>query len=85
MAVAGRAALDELIGQLVHATSTAVILSEAPWWWRARLGPEEADLIWPRPLTADTWLGGLYRAGWQVTAEYAPSGSSYRVVAHRPG
>ena len=82
--VADRARLDELTRELARTTGTAVVLSEAPWWWRARLGPEDADLCWPRPLTAETWLAGLYQAGFHVAVEYDPSGSSYRVVGRRP-
>jgi hypothetical protein len=82
--VVGRAEFAELIRQLARVTDAAVVFSEAPWWWRTRLGPEEADLsAYPPPLAADTWLGGLHQAGFHVTAEHAPSGSSYRVLARR--
>jgi hypothetical protein len=75
------ATLRTLLPELARVTSMVVIVSVAPWWWRARLGPAEADLAAARPVAAETWLALLDRAGFVSSAEYDESGASYRVVA----
>jgi hypothetical protein len=78
------AVLRELAAELARVTGQVVIVSEAPWWWRGRVGPEEADLSPDRPLAAETWLAGLHRAGFRVSGAYDADGTSYRVTAHLP-
>jgi hypothetical protein len=77
------ATVRTLLAELARVTPMLVIVSVAPWWWRTRLGPAEADLAADRPLAAETWLALLDRAGFVSSAEYDESGASYRVVARR--
>jgi hypothetical protein len=77
------ATVRTLLPELARVTPMLVIVSVAPWWWRARLGPAEADLAAERPLAAETWLALLDRAGFVSSAEYDESGATYRVVARR--
>jgi hypothetical protein len=73
-------ALRPLIAELGRAARTVVVVSEAPWWWRQRLGPVQADLSPGRPLDPETWLDALHRVAMVGSAEYDTSGRSYRVV-----
>lgn len=75
-----------LLGALARALgprSTLVATAEAPWSWRERVGPVEADLAQGRPLSAETWLAHLHEAGFIATARYAEDGKSYLVTARR--
>jgi len=69
-----------LVAELGRVTHVVVIVSEAPWWWRLRLGAVEADLAPGRPLDPDTWLHAFHGVGMAGSARYDPSGRSYRVV-----
>jgi len=76
-------ALRQVADQVARVTRTAAIWSEAPWWWRERIGDEAADLAPARPLSAETWMVALHRAGFVPTAEYGPDGTTYQVLARR--
>jgi hypothetical protein len=78
--VLGPAAIGPLVTQLSRAAKQVVVISEAPWWWRLRIGAVEADLSSERPLDPDTWLHAFHGVGRVATAAYDPSGRSYRVV-----
>jgi hypothetical protein len=80
----GVAGIRDLVPELARVTPIVVVVSEAPWWWRARVGSVDADLAAARPLAAETWLYLLDRAGFVSSAEYDEPGSSYRVVGRRP-
>jgi hypothetical protein len=83
VSVVGPTAMSELAGLLARATSVVVVLSEAPWAWGERVGPENADVALRRPFAADTWLAALDRAGFSATAAYSAEGRSYKVSARR--
>ena len=69
-----------LVAELGRVTRLVVMVSEAPWWWRLRLGAAAADLALRRPLDPDTWLHTFHGVGMDGSAQYDPSGRSYRVV-----
>jgi len=69
-----------LVAELGRVAGTVVIISEAPWWWRLRLGAVNADLALGRPLDPDTWLHAFHGVAMVGTAQYDPSGRSYRLV-----
>jgi hypothetical protein len=69
-----------LVAELSRVTRMVVIVSEAPWWWRLRLGAVAADLAPGRPLDPDTWLYAFHGVAMDGSAQYDPSGRSYRVV-----
>jgi hypothetical protein len=71
------------LARVVGPGGRVTIVSEAPWWWRERLGPVDADLARVRPLAAETWVATFDRAGFTTTARYAADGRSYGVVAQR--
>jgi hypothetical protein len=73
-------ALAPLVAELGRVARRVVIVSEAPWWWRLRLGAVRADLAPGRPLDPDTWLLAFHGVAMAGTVEYDPSGHSYRVV-----
>jgi len=77
-----RSVIDEL-ARCVGPEGAVTVVSEAPWWWRQRLHPADADLAEARPLAAETWLAGLHQAGFESTAAYDTDGHSYAVVARR--
>jgi hypothetical protein len=69
------------IGPLVSELSrSVVVISEAPWSWRLRLGAVNADLAPYRPLDPDTWLHAFHGVDMVGSAQYDPTGQSYRVV-----
>ncbi len=72
--------IGPLVAELGRVTKVVVIVSEAPWWWRLRLGAVNADLAPGRPLDPDTWLHAFHGVALVGTAEYDPSGRSYRLV-----
>jgi hypothetical protein len=74
-------ALGPLVAELRRVAKVAVIISEAQWWWRQRLGAVRADLALGRPLDPDTWLDAFHRVAMDGSAEYDATGQSYRVVA----
>jgi hypothetical protein len=78
--VMGPHAIAPLVAELGRVTRSVVLISEAPWWWRQRLGAVNADLAPGRPLDPDTWLHAFFGVAMVATAEYDPSGHSYRVV-----
>jgi hypothetical protein len=78
------AEIDRWAAELTRVAARVVVVSEAPWSWSARLGPEAADRSPVRPLSPETWMAALDRAGWSVTAAYGPDGRAYRVEG-RPG
>jgi hypothetical protein len=69
-----------LVTELRRVAGAVVIVSEAPWWWRLRLGAVRADLAEGRPLDPETWLHAFHGVAMAGTAEYDPTGQSYRVV-----
>jgi hypothetical protein len=81
--VQGPEALAELATLLARTARAVTVLSESPWAWRTRLGPEISDFAAVRPFTAETWMAALTGAGFATTAVYAPRGFSYKVVARR--
>jgi hypothetical protein len=75
------ASVRPLVAELGRTASSVVVVSEAPWWWRRRLGAVAADLAPGHPLDPETWLDALDAVGLTASAQYGPSGRSYRVVA----
>jgi len=73
-------AIGPLVAELSRVATSVVVISEAPWWWRLRLGAVDADLAVGRPLDPDTWLHAFHGVGMAGSAEYDPTGHSYRVV-----
>lgn len=69
-----------LVAELGRVAGMVVIFSEAPWWWRLRLGAVHADLSPGRPLDPDTWLLAFHGVAMVGSVRYDPSGHSYRVV-----
>jgi hypothetical protein len=74
------AAIGPLVAALGRVARSVVVISEAPWWWRLRLGAVNADLAAGRPLDPDTWLHAFHGVAMTGTAEYDATGQSYRVV-----
>ena len=72
--------LGPTVAELARVAKTAVIVSEAPWWWRLRLGAVDADLAPGRPLHPDTWLHAFHEMAMAGSAQYGASGHSYRMV-----
>lgn len=72
--------IGPLVAELGRVTKVVLIVSEAPWWWRLRLGAVNADLAPGRPLDPDTWLHAFHGVAMVGSAEYDPSGHSYRLV-----
>lgn len=81
--VTGPDDLDALAAQLARTARAVVVISEAPWWWRHRMGPEKADLSRSRPFAPETWLAALHGAGVIGSVRYDPTGSSYLLVTRR--
>jgi hypothetical protein len=73
----------DLVQQLRRVAPRVVVVSEAPWHWRARLGSPQCDLAERRPLEAETWLALLDASGCSARAEYPDGASSYSIVATR--
>jgi hypothetical protein len=73
-------AIGPLVSELARVATTVVVISEAPWWWRLRLGAVNADLAVARPLDPDTWLHAFHGVAMTGSAEYDPTGQTYRVV-----
>jgi hypothetical protein len=78
--VLGAPDIAALVAELGRVTSSVVVISEAPWWWRLRLGAVNADLAPARPLHPDTWLHAFHAVAMVGTAQYDPTGQSYRLV-----
>ena len=76
--------LADLAPRLARAAGTVIVVSEAPWWWRRRVGSPAADLAATRPLGVETWLALLDGAGCTASARFGPQGRDYLVVAGRP-
>ncbi len=72
--------LGPTVAELARVTAMVVIVSEAPWWWRLRLGAVDADLAPGRPVHPDTWLHAFDEVAMTGSAHYDASGHSYRVV-----
>jgi hypothetical protein len=73
-----------LVEDLRRVAKSALVIAEAPWSWRERVGTMAADLAALRPLSADTWIEALSRAGYQASARYSSDGSTYAVNAADP-
>jgi hypothetical protein len=73
------------LARVIAAGGRVVVVGQSPWWWRERLGPIDSDLADRRPLSPETWIVSLNRAGFQTTAHYAADAHSYVVVADRNG
>lgn len=76
-------ALHAVVSGLADRTASVVVVSEAPWWWRRRLGAPAADLSAWRPVSPETWLSLLAGAGYTARAEYGVLGRDYLVTAAR--
>jgi len=74
------ASIGPMVGELGRVAQSVVVISEAPWWWRLRVGAVHADLAGGRPLDPDTWLHAFHGVAMVGTAEYDPTGQTYRVV-----
>ncbi len=74
------ASIGPLVRALGRVARSIVVISEAPWWWRLRLGAVQADLAAGRPLDPETWLHAFHGVDMVGSAEYDPTGQSYRVV-----
>jgi hypothetical protein len=83
--VTGPAVLEGLATQVARTARAVIVISEAPWWWRHRVGPEESDLSGTRPFAPETWLAALQRADVTGSVTYDDTGSSYLLVAGRSG
>jgi hypothetical protein len=73
--------INPLVSELRRVAKVVVIISEAQWWWRQRLGAVDADLAPGRPLDPDTWLDALHRVAMDASVEYDPTSQSFRVTA----
>jgi hypothetical protein len=76
--------LIDRLARVVRPGGRVAVVSEAPWWWRERVGPVDADSAEVRPLAVETWIATFDRTGFSTTASYAPEGRSYGVIAERP-
>lgn len=79
----GGSGLDHVASQVRRVAGAAFVISEAPWSWRERVGDEAADRADGRPLSPESWLAALDRAGFSATAEYDGTGRGYLVTAGR--
>lgn len=79
----GPTAFERLAAELHRTSASVLVLSEAPWAWRERVGPVASDQSADRPLSPESWLAALDRAGYTATAAYDPEGRSYAVTARR--
>jgi hypothetical protein len=75
--------LADALARVMRRAGQVTVISEAPWSWRERVGPVEADLAEVRPLAAETWIASLDRVGFNATAQYAHDGRSFAVLARR--
>jgi hypothetical protein len=80
---AGLRAVIDGLDRCTQPGAVVAVVAEAPWWWRERQDPVEADMADARPLAAETWLAALHRAGFKATAAYGRGGRSYGLVARR--
>jgi hypothetical protein len=69
--------------ELARVAHLVVVVSEAPWAWRRRLGDAAADLAGDRPVSAETWMDILHGAGMSAGARFAPGGADYCLAAGR--
>ena len=64
---------------------TVLVLSEAPWAWRLRLGDAAADTTAWRPASPETWMAALHGAGYQLSGRYGPEGRDYCLAGSAAG
>lgn len=64
---------------------TVLVVSEAPWAWRLRLGDAAADTTAWRPASPETWMAALHGAGYQLSGRYGPEGRDYCVAGSAAG
>lgn len=57
--------------------ATVVVVSEAPWAWRLRLGEAGSDTSAWRPASPETWMEVLDGAGYRLSGRYGPGGRDY--------
>lgn len=76
----GPHAIGPLVFELSRVARQVVVISEAPWWWRRRLGAVDADLAPRRPLDPDTWMDAFDGHSMVGTAQYDPEGQTYQLV-----
>jgi hypothetical protein len=77
--------LASLAAELTRAAQAVWVVSEAQWWWSQRLGSAAADLSTRRPISADTWIELMRRAGFSATGGFGADGASYAVEARTAG
>lgn len=58
-----------------------LIVSEAPWAWRLRLGDAGSDTSAWRPASPETWMEALDSAGYRLAGRYGPGGRDYCLAA----
>jgi hypothetical protein len=75
--------LVDCLARVVRDQGKVAVVAEAPWWWRLRVGPVEADLAAARPMAAETWIACLADSDFKATARYATDGRSFIVSAER--
>lgn len=75
--------LGRWAAELARVAHLVVVVSEAPWAWRRRLGDAAADRARDRPVSAETWMDVLDGAGMSAGARFAPGGADYCLVARR--
>lgn len=56
---------------------TVLVVCEAPWAWRERLGDARSDTSAWRPASPETWMEVLDRAGYHLAGRYGPGGRDY--------
>jgi hypothetical protein len=78
-----RSQLLTLIATRLAPGGTLVIHSLSRSAWDAPDAPFEADLAPGRPLRPDTWCHLLVEGGYRATAQSAPDGADYLVIAVR--
>jgi len=76
-------AFRRLVKELARVATTVVVVSEAPWRWRQRVGATVADLALERPLDAETWLAAFVPLGLRGRPDYDRTASTYRLLVRR--
>lgn len=77
--------LDRWAAAVAARSPLVVIVSEAPWAWRLRLGEAGSDISAWRPAAPETWMTVLDRVGYRLSGRYGPGGRDYCVAGSAAG